>query len=94
MEFKNIDELSLGLVNAFIHKNKKKILLMLEKRDKSFVKEKMSISDIQRELGISYKETHRHVKELVNAGLLKREHSLKEKHQRVYISLKIKFPPK
>jgi len=85
--FNNLEELGIGLVKAFINKNKNKIISMLGK------KEKMTISEIQRELDISYKETYRHIKELVEAGILKRKHNSNEKCQPVYVSLKLKSPP-
>lgn len=49
------------------------------------VRRGMTISQIQRELKISYKETYRHVKELVEAGILDRVKEKKRKHQPVYI---------
>ena len=53
-------------------------------------KKQMSISEIQRELGISYKETYRHVKGLVNVGILSREKKFKEKCCPVYLKLNSK----
>ena len=47
----------------------------------------LSISDIKRKLNISYKETYRHTKELVLAGLVKRDKREREKHEPVKISL-------
>lgn len=49
-----------------------------------------TISELQRMLGISYKETYRHVSELAEIGVIKREKRIKEKHAPVYVSLRKK----
>jgi len=63
-----------------IKPNKFRILKLLEDK-------KMSISEIQRAVKLSYKETHRHVKELKNKGCLMTDKKVKEKHSPVIVSL-------
>lgn len=61
---------------------KKEILSILKKNGE------MSISRIQRELKISYKETHRHIKEMLEQGLINHNRKTKgEKHSPAYISI-------
>jgi DNA-binding MarR family transcriptional regulator len=54
-----------------------------------FLKEKQpqTISQIMRELDISYKETHRHVSELLKMKYLEKKVAKKEKHSPAYITL-------
>lgn len=60
---------------------KNKIILLL------FSKEPKTISELQRDLGISYKETYRHIKELIKDDLLKRHREEDKKHAPVNITL-------
>lgn len=52
-----------------------------------FCKEPKTISELQRDLGISYKETYRHIKELIKDGLLQRHREEEKKHAPVNITL-------
>ncbi len=52
-----------------------------------FCKEPKTISELQRDLKISYKETYRHIKELIEDGLLQRHRENNKKHAPVNITL-------
>lgn len=53
-------------------------------------KEESSISQIMRDVDISYKEAYRHVQELKEAGLILTEKKIKEKNMPVMVSLSVK----
>jgi len=52
-----------------------------------FSKEPKSISDLQRVLGISYKETYRHIKEMILSGEIQKNIKTKTKHSPADITL-------
>jgi DNA-binding MarR family transcriptional regulator len=52
-----------------------------------FKKQPLTISEIQRELDISYKETYRHISELITLKYIERVKLVKEKHTPVNITL-------
>lgn len=51
------------------------------------INEPKTISEIQRELEISYKETYRHISELIEDNLLQRNREQNKKHAPVNITL-------
>jgi len=69
------------LISKLINPNKKKILELLSKN------KKMTIAEIKKSLKISYKETYRHIKELVAIKVLSRKREMHEGGRPVYISL-------
>lgn len=71
-------------IKPIINYEKLNILILLNYRDK------MTISEIQRVLGISYKETYRHIKELISLNVLTRIEKKYQKHNPVYIKIKNK----
>ncbi len=74
--------LSYKELGKLIHKDKVNMLKLLGK------KPKLNLSEIQRELRISFKETRRHIGGLVNAGLLKRIRKTHIRGSPVILSLK------
>ncbi len=65
-----------------LSKTKAKIIKIL------YNDEPQTISELMRKLKISYKETHRHIKELSeNIRLIQRKRNMEEKHAPVYITL-------
>jgi len=58
-----------------------RILRLLKKNQPKF------ISEIQRHLGISYKETYRHIKEMKELGYIRIEIQKKTKHKPVFVYL-------
>lgn len=65
---------------AKFSKYKKKILIAISNKDKS-------ISEIKRELGISYKEVYRHTKELEQLKLISCNKQMQTKHNPVQVSI-------
>lgn len=81
--FKNLDKGSL-IVSDILIENvshyKFSILKLLKK-------ESLSISEIGRKIDISYKEAHRHVRELEKDKWIKTEKKIKQKHSPVITSI-------
>jgi len=77
-----------NVVDAMIYTRKLMSIYKLKILELLSNNNEMTISEIQRALGISYKETYRHVKELIGAGFLLKDKREEEKHHPAYISLK------
>jgi predicted ArsR family transcriptional regulator len=69
-------------LSHLVSPHKVKIIQILRK-DK-----KLNLSQLQAKLKISSKETRRHTKGLVNAGILKKKRQLKQPGKPVFLSLK------
>ena len=84
--FDNLERLGFKVKDfkTILNVNKVKILDILSK------KKELTISQIQRELKISYKETYRHIQDLINSGFLIRKKKINEQYCPVYIKLKRK----
>ena len=80
----DLTDLGIGIVVLDIVVNmgnyNKQILELLNKKE-------MNISELQRELKISYKETHRHTKDLINISLIHAVKKSNEKHQPRILSI-------
>jgi len=81
-------KISYEQLGKLINKNKVRILKILEEENK------LNLSQLERKLKISSKETRRHTKGLVDAGLVRRIRKTKIKSAPVLLSLRKKHKKK